>query len=110
MKQRLLRCKQINSNEVHFFDRDADWVTATLPKIYSLASTFQGFPSDLLLSIKILRYFKKIYFQEKPFVVAANPCKVFKIFIPTKIIYSGPGIKVRENLIRLAFRTGVYLY
>ena len=41
--------------------------------------------------------------------MAANRCKVFKIFIPTKILYSGPGIKVWENLIRLAYRTGVLL-
>ena len=61
-----LDADKLNSNELHFFDRDADWVSATLSKIYSLASTFQGFPSDLLLSIKILRYFKKAYFQEKP--------------------------------------------
>ena len=42
--------------------------------------------------------------------MAANRCKVFKIFIPTKITYSGPGIKVRENQIHLTFRIGVYLY
>ena len=37
------------SNEAPFFDKIAGWVSATLPKMYSLASTFQGFRSDLLL-------------------------------------------------------------
>ena len=50
-----------------FFDKVAGWVSATLPKMYSLASTFQGFRSDLLLSIKILRYFRNVYFPEKTF-------------------------------------------
>ena len=54
-------------NEVHFFDKVAGWVSATLPKMYSLARTFQGFRSDLLLSIKILQYFRNVYFPEKPF-------------------------------------------
>ena len=81
--------KNIN-NGVHSFGKVADWVVATLPKMYSLASTFQGFCSDLQLSIKILRYFKKVYFPEKHLVVVA---KVFKIFIPTKTIYSGPDIR-----------------
>ena len=37
-------------------------VFATLPEMYSLASTFQGFHSDLLLSIKILQYFSNVNF------------------------------------------------
>ena len=45
-----------------FFDKVAGWVSATLPKMYSLASTFQG-----LLSIKTSQYFRKVYFPEKPF-------------------------------------------
>ena len=40
------------SNGVHFFDKAVGWVSATLPKMYSLASTFQAFRSDLLLSIR----------------------------------------------------------
>ena len=42
------------SNGVHFFDKAAGRVSATLPKMYTLASTFQDFRSDLL-SIKISR-------------------------------------------------------
>ena len=63
-------------------------MSATLPKMYSLAITFQGFHSDFLLSINILQHFNKVYFPEKPFgcVVAANRSKAFKIFIPTKVI------------------------
>ena len=76
-----------------FFDKAASWVSTTLPKMYSLASTIQGFRSGLLLSIKISGYFRKVYFPEKHLVEVANHCKVFKIFIPTKIIYSGPDIK-----------------
>ena len=53
------------SNGVHFFDKVAGLVSATLPKMYSLARTFQVFRSDLLLSIKISRYFRKAYFPEK---------------------------------------------
>ena len=68
-----------------FFDKVADWVSATLPKMYSLASTFQGFRSDLLLSIKISRYLRKVCFPENLLVVVANLCKVFEIFIPTKL-------------------------
>ena len=90
------------SNVVHFFDKVAGWVSATLPKMYFLTSTFQGFYLDLLLSIKISRYFRKIYFPEKHVVVLANRYKVFKIFIPTKVIYSGSDIRVRENLRRIA--------
>ena len=44
--------------------------------------------------------------QKKHLVVVANPYKVFKIFIPTKIIYSGLDIRVWENLTRIAFRVG----
>ena len=75
------------------FDKVAGWMSATLANMYSLASTFQGFRSDLLLSIKILRYFRKVYFSGN-LVVAANRCKVFKIFIPAKTIYSGSHISV----------------
>ena len=39
------------SNEAHFFDKVAG----------------SGSRSDLLLCIKILRYFKNVYFPEKPF-------------------------------------------
>ena len=39
-------------------------------------------------------------------VVVANPCKVFKIFIPTKIIYTEPDLRVCENLRRIAFQVG----
>ena len=90
------------SNVVHYFNKVAGWLSAILPKMYSLASTFQGFCSDLLLSTQILRYFRKVYVREKHLVVVANHCKVFKIFIPTKIIYSGSDIRVRENLRRIA--------
>ena len=55
------------SNGVHFFDKVAGEGSATLPKMYSLASIFQGFHSDLLLSTKISGYFRKVYFPEKPF-------------------------------------------
>ena len=70
------------SNGVYFFDKVAGWVSA---------STFQSFRSDLLLSIKISQYFKK---NQKNLVVAASHCKVFKRFLPTKNIYSGPHINV----------------
>ena len=50
-----------------FFDKVAGWGSPNLPKMYSLASIFRGFRSDLLLSVKILRYFKKGYFPDKPF-------------------------------------------
>ena len=52
---------------VSLFLAVTDWVSASLPKFYSLASTFQGFCSDLLLSIKISQYFRKFCFPEKPF-------------------------------------------
>ena len=65
LKQGLLRCRQIAwkipVKKVHFFAKVAGWVSATLPKMYSLASTIQGFLSDLLLSIKTSRYFWKVY-------------------------------------------------
>ena len=48
------------------FDKVAGWVSATSANMYSLASTFQGFRSDLLLFIKISGYFRKVYFSEKP--------------------------------------------
>ena len=75
-------------------------VCITLPKMCSLASTFQGFRSDLLLSIK-----RKFSSQKNILVVTANRC--FRIFIPTKIMYSGSDIRVWENLRRLGFRAGV---
>ena len=106
----LLRWRQMTSKisvmGFIFFDKVAGWVSTTLPKMYSLASTFQGFRSNLLLSIKFSRFFRKVYFPEKHLVVFANHCKVFKIFIPIKIIYSGPDIRVWENLRRIAFRVG----
>ena len=55
------------SNEVHFFDKVVGWGSGTLPKIFSLESAFQDFCSDLLLSLKMLRYLKKVYFLEKRF-------------------------------------------
>ena len=45
-----------------FYRQISRWVSATLSKMYSLASTFQGFHSDLFLSIKISRYLRKVYF------------------------------------------------
>ena len=95
------------SNVVHFFNKVAGWVSATLSKMYSLSSTFQGFCSDLLLSVKISRFFRKVYFPEKHLVVVANRCNVVKIFIPTKVIYSGSGVRVRENLRRIAIWVAV---
>ena len=48
------------SNGVYFFGKVAGWVSA---------SAFQGFRSDLLLSIKISRYFRR---NQKNLVVAAS--------------------------------------
>ena len=62
-------------------------VCITLPRMCSLASSFQGFRSDLLLSSK-----RKFSSQKNILVVTANRC--FRIFIPTKIIYSGSDIRV----------------
>ena len=62
---------------VHFFDKVAGCGSAALPKMHSSASIFQGFRSDLLLPIKISRYFRKVYFTEN-LVAAANRFKVFK--------------------------------
>ena len=52
---------------------------------------------DVFLSKYFSRFllgFVVIYqnLPENVYVVAANSCKVFKIFIPKKIIYSGPDI------------------
>ena len=55
------------SNEAHFFGKVAGSGSTTLPNMNSLVSIFRGFRSDLLLCIKILRYFKNVYFPEKPF-------------------------------------------
>ena len=57
LKQGLLRCRQITWKTPAM-----KLVSAILQEMYSLASTFQGFRSDLLLSIKISRYFRKVYF------------------------------------------------
>ena len=59
--------KKISNEKYHFLDKVAGWVSATSPKMCSLASTLQGFRSDLLLSTKLSRYFRKVYFPKKPF-------------------------------------------
>ena len=66
--------------------------------MYSLAST------KIFAQICYLSKFRDIlgmFISQKNLVVAAKRCKVFKIFIPTKTIYSGPHI---SDLRRLAFR------
>ena len=70
LKPGLLRCGQviweILAMGFIFFGKVVGCGSATLPKMYSLASVFQGGHSSLLLSIKISRYFRKVYFTEKP--------------------------------------------
>ena len=61
------------------------WVSATLPKMYSLVNTFQGFRSDLLLSIFIRDILRKFISQKNLLVVAANSCKVFQNLFPQKL-------------------------
>ena len=78
-----------------FFDKVAGWVSA---------STFQVFPSDLLLSLRISGYFRK---NQKNLVVTASHYKVFKIFTPKKTLYSGLHFSAWENIRCLAFRVGV---
>ena len=89
-----------------FFDKVAGWVSATLPKMYSLASTFQGFVSICCYLSKFRDILGKFISQENRFV-ATNRCEDFKIFIPAKTIYSVLHIIVWENLRRLAFGVGL---
>ena len=63
--------------------------------------------NNLLLSVKISRHFIS---QKNLLVATANRHKVFKIFVPTKVIYSEPETRVWENLRVLAFRVVVWLH
>ena len=65
------------------FDKVSGSVSATLLKMYSLASTSQDLRSNLLLFIKFRGILGK-FISQKNLVVAAFRCMVFKIFIPTK--------------------------
>ena len=80
------------SNGVHFFDKAVGWVSATLPKMYSLASTFQAFRSDLLLSIRILRYFRKVYFPQKNWLWLLTVVRFSKYSFPQKLYIRGFGV------------------
>ena len=72
-----------------FFDKVVDWVCVSLPKMYSLASTFQDFRSNLLLTIKILRYFRKVYFPEKTWLWLLTVLRSTKYSFPQKLYIQG---------------------
>ena len=80
---------------------------ATLSKMCSLTSIFEGFCSGLLLSIKISDMLRNFTSQENPLVVAAKHCKVFKMLFSAKFIYSWLENRAWENLRQMAFPVGV---
>ena len=78
-----------------FFGKVVGWGSATSSKMCSLTSIFQAIcSSDLLLPIKTSWNFRKVYFPKNLLVAAVNHCKVFKTFIPAKIMYLAPDIRV----------------
>ena len=88
-KQGLLRCRQITWKipllRLIFFDKITDWVLANLPKIRSLACIFYGFRSCYLS--KFHDILGKVIPWKTFRLRAADRCNVFKMFIPTKILY-----------------------
>ena len=73
------------SNKAHFFDKVAGSGSTTLPNMHSLVSIFRGFRPDLLLCIKILRYFKNVYFPEKPLLRLVTVARFSKYSFPQKL-------------------------
>ena len=88
-KQGLLRCRQITWKipllRLIFFDKITDCVLANLPKIRSLACIFYGFRSCYLS--KFHDILGKVIPWKTFRLRAADRCNVFKMFIPTKILY-----------------------
>ena len=75
-----------------------------------LESIFKLFAQIRCYLPKFYDILGKFISQKNLSVAAVNRCKVSKIFIPTKIVYSEPDIMVWENLRHLAFWEGVLLY
>ena len=76
------------SNGVHFFDK-AGWMgVCNFTKNVFLSKYFSGFSFRFVVIYQNFAIFQESLFPPKKLVVVANRCKVFKIFIPTKIIYT----------------------
>ena len=91
-----------------FFRKSYSRVVCNFTKNVFLSKYFSRFLLSYLS--RFFWQFRKVIFQKNLLVKAANRCNVFKIFILTKTIYSGPVTRVWENLRHLAFSVGVWLF
>ena len=109
-KQVFLKGREINWKILvvdFIFWRSSDWGLATLPNMRCF-KYFKGFCSDLYY-FNISRHFRLVYFPEYFSAASSNSCKVFKILISTKIIYSGQKTRDKENRRRLDKRCGLII-
>ena len=80
-----------------FFDKVADWVSATLPKIYSLASTFQGFVSICCYLSKFRDILGKFISQKNIWLWLLTVKRFSKYSFPQKLYIQGRALESEKT-------------
>ena len=80
-----------------FFDKVADWVSATLPKIYSLASTFQGFVSICCYLSKFRDILGKFISQKNIWLWLLTVKRFSKYSFPQKFYIQGRALESEKT-------------